>query len=277
MSTISDKRKTVPFVMIDHALIDACVLDSYELAVYVVIARFVNYQSGVAFPSIKKLTDLLQCGRKRIMKSISGLEEKGLLKVYREDGEVNHYELLDFEQPVPQKDGGSPSEGRGVVPQRDTKKIKINKVTEKDSAPNGAGQNSDPNQQLQRVDVNPKTSHQKLFEYVANQWYKAYKYNDGNYYFQLNGEMQKVSGGEIGSAIKRFKKHFGDKMKLEDLEPFVKFYNERCTNVLSLPRSEFALLKWINEWKVEIRRFNPNAEDPYANLVVSEERNSNGK
>lgn len=269
---VHDERSPLT-ARVDHSLIDSALFDCYELATYLVLARHANFTSKEGFPSHSRLCKLLNCSKPRLIKSIESLEEKGAIRVDRTDGEVNRYVLTTFTPP-------SKPDLHPPVNDVDTKDIKSKKDTPKETttAPPDAGQNSnghnattpDTTPPLQKVPVEPKTAHQKLFEYVANTWFKAYKYSDGSYYYVINGEFAMVSSGKIGAMMKRLKRRFGDKVKPDDLKPFVSFFERRCANSF-LPATDFTLLKWINEWKEEKRRFDPH-HDMYADLIGKPER-----
>lgn len=253
-------------------------------------------QNGRKKSSGERYDDGTGLSRPTIISSLKFLEEHQTITIQEIDNErcfglntvgktILPEGLNDFTDSgktiLPVDVSGDSNEAENEGPKETIKKTTTKKTT---TAPPDAGQNSnghnaatpdtDP---LQKVPVEPKTAHQKLFEYVANEWYRAFKYSDGQYYLILNGNLEPVTGGEIGSAIKRFKKHFGDKVKAEDLKPFVDFYKRKCSTPLTLPRSDYALLRWVNEWKEEKRRFDPN-EDPYEALVIRpQDVKGNGK
>lgn len=279
--TITDKREKFPYVTIKHALIDACILDSFEMALYVALSRYVNYQTGLAFPSHSRLQKMLQCGKNRLLKSISGLEEKGLLEVHRTAGEVNHYDLLDY-QPVPVANGVVPVANTLPVCVEDTKKKKIvNISTKKDSAPaqkadaissNGASPQSPPIANLEHeldTDYIPNTAHKVLFEFIADKWHLAKRRKDGKYRSEINGQFGEVAFAHIQRTIGYVKRVFGDKVKPDTLQEYVTFYEQKCGSNIRLPQGEAALMRSVLEWQTHKRRFSVDY-DPYEDLIPDE-------
>ena len=97
-----DIRETNWF-WIDNALIDREDITAGEMLLYMVLARYVNRNTGYAFPSIDTLK--AKTGIKdirTIVKYANSLEEKGLIEIIKEKGKPNKYYLKNVEE-VPTK------------------------------------------------------------------------------------------------------------------------------------------------------------------------------
>jgi hypothetical protein len=101
-----------PFYMIANAIIDEVRLNPYELSLYNALVRHVNYKTGVAYPSLKRLADLTQMARPTVVKYLKALEHKGLIRITRgfkkgtKERAVNCYQIL---APSPYHDADPPS------------------------------------------------------------------------------------------------------------------------------------------------------------------------
>jgi hypothetical protein len=67
----------------------------YGVAVYNVLAYFCNGYSRKAFPSIRKISQMLGISNDKVIEAIEKLESLGVIKIEREPGKVNIYQLVD--------------------------------------------------------------------------------------------------------------------------------------------------------------------------------------
>ena len=105
------------FVMIDNEAIDSCDLSPRALSLYVILARHVNRESGLAWPSLDRLCALARMARATVVKYLKELESKGWIQVLRAfkphslAREVNRYRVLNpkrEEAPAPARSGREP-------------------------------------------------------------------------------------------------------------------------------------------------------------------------
>ena len=82
------------FVTIPHAIINDNNINSYDLAVYVVLMKHIKSNNRLVFPGLKTIANLTKCSRDRVIKSIVSLELQKWLKVDRKAGGVNTYHLI---------------------------------------------------------------------------------------------------------------------------------------------------------------------------------------
>ena len=93
-------ERIIPFTMVYNAVLDRADLNPFELALYVAIARHVNRESGLAWPSYSRLQKTAHMCRESVSKYLKSLESKGLIQIIRryQPGTraraVNHYRLL---------------------------------------------------------------------------------------------------------------------------------------------------------------------------------------
>src|SRR6185369_13522276 len=113
---MSDKlTDTRPAVIIieESVLMDYC-LTPFEVWVYIAILKHANHKTNEAFPGIARLASITQMSKSQVMRSISTLEAKKLIRVERDDKpiegekrkrEVNHYFILQARGSVQQEVG----------------------------------------------------------------------------------------------------------------------------------------------------------------------------
>lgn len=80
-------------------------LDEYSLKVFIYIGLSVNFETGVAFPGVRKIAEDTGMSKNTVTKAISILEEKGFLTIWREDGTSNVYKptrYISIGRTVPQ-------------------------------------------------------------------------------------------------------------------------------------------------------------------------------
>lgn len=113
-------ERIIPFTMVYNAVLERADLNPFELALYVALARHVNRESGLAWPSYSRLQQTAHMCRESVSKYLKSLEAKGLIRIIRryQPGKraraVNHYRLLvpaelssGSLRPAPAEDGGS--------------------------------------------------------------------------------------------------------------------------------------------------------------------------
>lgn len=71
-------------------------LTASNQAVYHALAYFANNRTQSCYPTIKKISKLTHLHKETVSKSIKRLEELGFIRVKRESGMVNEYELLSL-------------------------------------------------------------------------------------------------------------------------------------------------------------------------------------
>ena len=87
------------FVMIDNRAVDAHELSPHALALYLILSRHVNHETGLAFPSITYLCKVAHMARATVVKYLKELESKGWIEVIRrhkpdsKEREVNQYRV----------------------------------------------------------------------------------------------------------------------------------------------------------------------------------------
>lgn len=66
-------------------------LDVYALKVFIYIGLSINFETGTAFPGVRKIAKDTRMNKDTVAKAIEELEEKGFLQVSRRDGASNVY------------------------------------------------------------------------------------------------------------------------------------------------------------------------------------------
>lgn len=136
VSTVHPRR--TGFFMIDNEAVDSCDLSPRALSLYVILARHINHETGLAFPSLARLCDLARMARATVVKYLRELERKGWIQIIRsrkpgsKERAVNRYRVLNPArveapdqgrsspeppppQPVRTGPGGSSNREQGVV------------------------------------------------------------------------------------------------------------------------------------------------------------------
>ncbi|MEJ5312200.1 MAG: helix-turn-helix domain-containing protein [Anaerolineae bacterium] len=107
MTNTSSPERTIPFTMVYNAVLDRDDLNPFEVMLYVAIARHVNRESGLAWPSYTRLQQTAHMCRQSVSKYLKSLESKGLIEIIRRQRPgtraraVNHYRLLVPVEPQP--------------------------------------------------------------------------------------------------------------------------------------------------------------------------------
>lgn len=124
----TDKRPQ--FILIEDVVVEKYDLDPYTGWLYVMILKHANKKTGEAFPGIARLAKLCNMSRSQVMRGITTLESKELIRVERDTkpmkGEkrqrtVNHYYVLPVSNQgvVSGSDYPSVSQQLGVVSDSD--------------------------------------------------------------------------------------------------------------------------------------------------------------
>jgi hypothetical protein len=66
-------------------------LDVYSLKVFIYIGLSINFESGTAYPGVRKIAADTRMNKDTVAKAIEELEGKGFLQVWRKDGASNTY------------------------------------------------------------------------------------------------------------------------------------------------------------------------------------------
>ncbi len=99
------------FVMIDNEVVDSGDLSPRAMSLYVILARHVNREIGLAWPSLDRLCALARMARATVVKYLKELESKGWIQVLRgfqphsRARAVNQYRVLNphrAEAPAPE-------------------------------------------------------------------------------------------------------------------------------------------------------------------------------
>ena len=89
------------YTIVNNGLIETELLTIYEKMVYIVIRKHLNQETQKAFPGMATISREARISKKQVIRSIKGLEEKGLLTVKREctkynEKKTNIYYFNDF-------------------------------------------------------------------------------------------------------------------------------------------------------------------------------------
>lgn len=71
-------------------------LDAYALKVFIYIGLSINFETGTAYPGVRKIATDTGMDKDTAGKAIKELEEKGFLKVWRKDGASNIYKPTSY-------------------------------------------------------------------------------------------------------------------------------------------------------------------------------------
>ena len=110
-------ERPLTFTKVYNDVIDHHRLRPPELALYTAIARHINQQTGLAWPSISRLCEMTNMARATVVKYLYSLEAKGLIQIIRRrrpgthERAVNHYRLLDPRPASDSPDSTHPAEG----------------------------------------------------------------------------------------------------------------------------------------------------------------------
>jgi DnaD/phage-associated family protein len=66
-------------------------LDVYALKVFIYIGLSINFETGAAYPGVRKIAKETKMNKDTVAKAVEELEEKGFLRVQRRDGSSNIY------------------------------------------------------------------------------------------------------------------------------------------------------------------------------------------
>jgi hypothetical protein len=71
-------------------------LDVYALKVFIYIGLSIGFDTGTAFPGVRKIAKETNMNKGTVVKAIEELEEKGFLKVWRKEGGSNTYKPMCY-------------------------------------------------------------------------------------------------------------------------------------------------------------------------------------
>jgi len=71
-------------------------LSEYSLKVFIYIGLSVNFDTGVAYPGIRKIAKDTKMDKDTVSKAVADLEEKGFLTIQKRDGNSNIYKPVRF-------------------------------------------------------------------------------------------------------------------------------------------------------------------------------------
>ncbi|MBA7525422.1 hypothetical protein ES705_17573 [subsurface metagenome] len=111
------QRESIPYTMIENALIDSTELTIHEKMAFLVLCRFADNMTGKSFPSYATIAKLMRCTRKMAIKAIEGLviKEKIIRKQRaRKDGSKSS-NLYTIKRVI-HRGGGVPGSLGGGVP-----------------------------------------------------------------------------------------------------------------------------------------------------------------
>ena len=124
------------FFMIDNEVVDNYDLNPQEGWLYIAIVRYVNQQTGIAFPSLATLAEKTNMSVPTVVKYLKTLQEKRLINITGQYDPVtkahksNHYILRGV---VKEVNKGCKPALQGVVKEVNTKNTKVKKTKEEDS------------------------------------------------------------------------------------------------------------------------------------------------
>jgi DNA-binding MarR family transcriptional regulator len=70
------------FAIIDHKIINDESLSAYDLAVYTVLCRYTNTDTGECYPNQETISEKAGCSISSVSRSIKILKEKGYIDTY---------------------------------------------------------------------------------------------------------------------------------------------------------------------------------------------------
>ena len=146
----SDRRTPVPlpYIRIDHAVVDHAELEPLAGWLYVVLTRFLQEQKNSDMPAIKDLAAASRMSQSSVKKYLKVLENKRLIQVtrtFKKSGapDTNHYALVDF-RPVPVGEGGRSSENLPSSENAESAKTTPKPSSENPSVPETGGSSENP-------------------------------------------------------------------------------------------------------------------------------------
>lgn len=108
------------FTKVPHWLIDESDLDLQELAVYIVLLRHRDPETGKCWPGMATIADKARMSRRTVMRVIARLEAKGIIQVERRStSDVNDSNLYTVSVVKPKKRSNKDQPARGSrIPKR---------------------------------------------------------------------------------------------------------------------------------------------------------------
>lgn len=87
------KRRGLPFAAVEHLIIDDQHVSKDALVIYLLLCRYADWNTSIAFPSVELIRTRLKMRKQDIVVAIKELEECGYLKVHRRTGKKSIYEV----------------------------------------------------------------------------------------------------------------------------------------------------------------------------------------
>ena len=69
------------YVSVPHKIIEDERVGTYEIAVYAVLAKFADWNTGEAFPSVPKIAELCGCGTTKVRQALRTLRDCGHIEI----------------------------------------------------------------------------------------------------------------------------------------------------------------------------------------------------
>ena len=86
------------FLWVRYEIFDNKNLNSSDMLVYMGLMRYMDNQTCTCFPSLTKMEEMTGLTRKTVYKSLTHLEEEGLVAISKKGGKVNQYLMLEPKQ-----------------------------------------------------------------------------------------------------------------------------------------------------------------------------------
>lgn len=140
---------------------------------------------GQVFPGRERLASLMSCSVHQVTRAIKGIESKGIIKVSRQKGGVNVYDMGGGV--VPDRNRGSSPQALGVVPDRNTNESNLNESKEQEKNCVAIATPTKP-----RLDSPPKDP---TLKNLIRDWYDTFE--------AVRGFKSTEPGGYVAGVLKR--------------------------------------------------------------------------
>jgi predicted transcriptional regulator len=117
-------RKKWHYTRVENDIIDDEISfeNGTDKLAYIILNRFANQETAIAFPGIKRMSKMAVCSERSIQYSLRRLEDMGLIKVSKRINETSLYEILEIPKKIGEKSvvqemhqGGGATGAPGVV------------------------------------------------------------------------------------------------------------------------------------------------------------------
>lgn len=82
------------YFKVPNKILDSLELNGSDKLVYMVLSRYSNNKTKRCFPSVTTISKKARLSRRTTCRSLANLEQLNLIKIEREHGSVNHYQLV---------------------------------------------------------------------------------------------------------------------------------------------------------------------------------------